>query len=159
MEKKSLIVYYSYTGNTKKIAEEIQRETGADIVRIDTVIPYSSNYDVVVTQGQEEVNSNYKPEIKEIDINIEDYDTIILGTPVWWYTFAPAINTFLSKYNMDNKEIVPFVTNGGWLGHTIKDIKEMCPNAKVENEINIEFSGSDLSTSKDKINIWINSLI
>lgn len=114
MNQKILILYYSYTNNTKQIAEMIQNELNADIVRVDTIIPYSNNYDVVVEQGQEEVNKNYQPEIKKIEKNLDEYDTIVLGTPVWWYTFAPAILTFLSQNKLEGKTVYPFITNGGW---------------------------------------------
>ena len=85
---KTLIVYYSYLGNTKSIAEMIQKKTGADILRIETVVPYDNDYNKVVDQGQSEVNRGYCPEIKPLNIDPGQYDTIILGTPVWWYTFA-----------------------------------------------------------------------
>ena len=72
----------------------------------------------------------------------------------------PAIRTFLSHYNLDGKKIIPFATNAGWLGKTFKEIKEMCPNSKVEKEMNIVFkSYSDtLVTSEEEIESWINSL-
>lgn len=73
----------------------IQKKTGADILRIETVVPYDNDYNKVVDQGQSEVNRGYCPEIKPSNIDPGQYDTIILGTPVWWYTFAPAMHTFL----------------------------------------------------------------
>ena len=83
---KKVIVYYSYRGNTKSIAEMIQKSTGADIARIETVVPYDGDYNSVVNQGQDEVNSGYCPEIKPLNIDLSKYDEVILGTPVWWYT-------------------------------------------------------------------------
>ena len=94
---KKVIVYYSYRGNTKSIAEMIQKSTGADIARIETVVPYDGDYNSVVNQGQDEVNSGYCPEIKPLNIDLSKYDEVILGTPVWWYTFAPAMHTFLTN--------------------------------------------------------------
>lgn len=92
---KPLIVYYSYGGNPNRIAEMIQKKTGGDLLRIETVVPYTGSYNSVVNQGQEEVNRGYCPEIKPVNVDWSQYDTIILGSPVWWYTFAPAIHTFL----------------------------------------------------------------
>ena len=83
---KAIVIYYSYLGNTKGIAEKIQRETGADIARIETVVPYEGDYNKVVEQGHDEVKRGYCPEIKPLDVNLADYDTVIFGTPVWWYT-------------------------------------------------------------------------
>ena len=90
----TLILYYSYGGNTKWIAEMIQKRIGGDLAEIETVRPYSGDYNSVVDQGQQEVNRGYMPEIKPLKVNVQVYDRIILGSPVWWYTFAPAMKTF-----------------------------------------------------------------
>ena len=83
----TLVVYYSQArGNTKRIAEMIQEKLNCDIERIDTQVPYPNDYQVVVDQGQDEVNRGYKPEIKALNKNINDYNTIIIGTPTWWET-------------------------------------------------------------------------
>ena len=113
---KKVIVYYSYRGNTKSIAEMIQKSTGADIARIETVVSYDGDYNSVVNQGQDEVNSGYCPKIKPLNIDLSKYDEVILGTPVWWYTFAPAMHTFLKKNDLSGKTVYPFATNGGWIG-------------------------------------------
>ena len=155
---KKLIVYYSYTKNTRKIAEKIQKATDADICEIETVKPYLGDYNTVVDQGKHEVDSGYKPEIESIAVNLEDYDTIILGTPVWWYTYAPAVSTFLSQYDLAGKTVIPFVTNGGWLGHTIKDIENACKNSKVINPIDIKFDTDTMRLSESKLKEWIDSL-
>lgn len=78
---KKLVVYYSYGGNTKRIAEKIAKETGADILRVETVVPYEGSYNDVVNQGQDEVEAGYCPEIKPLSVDISEYDMIILGTP------------------------------------------------------------------------------
>ncbi|MBV4417965.1 NAD(P)H-dependent oxidoreductase [Clostridium tyrobutyricum] len=153
MEKK-LIVYYSYTNNTKKVAEKIQKATGLDICRIETVKPYTGDYNSVVDQGKQEVDSGHKPAIKPLSVNLEDYDTIILGIPVWWYTYAPAVATFLFEYDLSGKTIVPFVTNGGWIGHTIKDIKKVCKNTIVTNEIDIRFDTDKMAMPESNLEKW-----
>ena len=93
---KKVIVYYSYRGNTKSIAEMIQKSTGADIARIETVVPYDGDYNSVVNQGQDEVNSGYCPKIKPLNIDLSKYDEVILGTPVWW-TLLPLQCTHFSR--------------------------------------------------------------
>lgn len=155
---KSLIVYYSYLGNTKSIAEMIQKKTGADILRIETVVPYDNDYNKVVDQGQSEVNRGYCPEIKPLNIDPGQYDTIILGTPVWWYTFAPAMHTFLKTQDWKGKTIYPFATNGGWIGHTFKDIKDACTGAEVKSGMNIKFDEATLRTSVKDIENWIDKI-
>jgi len=160
--KKLLIVYYSWSnGNTENIAKMLQKETGGDLARIDTVVPYEGSYDDVVSQGQDEVNRGYEPEIKTLNVNIADYDVIAIGTPTWWYTMAPAVRTFLHENDFTGKTVVPFMTNGGWPGHVIKDMKAFCKGAEAVCDMQVQFDstgGSRLETSQDKINKWIQSV-
>lgn len=160
--KKLLIVYYSWSnGNTENIAKMLQKETGGDLARIDTVVPYEGSYDDVVNQGQDEVNRGYEPEIKPLNVNIADYDVIAIGTPTWWYTMAPAVRTFLHENDFSGKTVVPFMTNGGWPGHVIKDMKSFCKGAEAVCDMQVQFDstgGSRLETSQDKINQWIQSV-
>lgn len=155
---KSLIIYYSYLGNTKGIAELIYSKIGGDIARIETVVPYEGNYNKVVDQGQDEVNRGYCPEIKPLNIDLKNYDTIIIGTPVWWYTFAPAIHTFLNEQNFEGKTVYPFATNGGWIGHTFKDFENGCKGADVKAGLNVRFDQSTLRTAKKDIESWIDKI-
>lgn len=157
--KKILIVYYSWSnGNTKRIAEQLQQATEADIERIETAKPYDGSYDEVVAQGKREVNSGFKPEIKPVAFKISEYDVVAVGTPTWWYTMAPAMLTYLSGQDWTGKTVVPFMTNGGWPGHVIEDIKKICKGAEFACEMQIQFdsSGKDhLETPQEKIDEWI----
>lgn len=157
-----LIVYYSVSnGNTKRIAEQLQKVTGADIVRIDTVKPYTGSYDAIVEQGQREVNRGYQPEIKPLDVNVADYDVIAVGTPTWWYTMAPAVLTFLKSCDWNGKTVIPFQTHGGWPGHTIKDMKSACEGATFAVEKAIQFDstgGAELVTTESEIEAWLNQV-
>ena len=155
---KALIAYYSYRGNTKRIAELIAKETGADTLRIETVVPYEGSYNKVVNQGQDEVNAGYCPAIKPLSVDLSKYDTIILGTPVWWYTFAPAMHTFLKSQNWNGKTIYPFATNGGWIGHTFKDFKNICTGAEMKSGLNVRFDEATLRTSMKDIEHWIHNI-
>ena len=159
---KKLIVYYSYTGHTKMIAEKIQKILNCDILEIKPFTEYSEDYNQVVDEEQNNSSANKKPEIQVIDKDLSKYDEIILGSPVWWYTIAPVIRTFLTQNNLDNKIIKPFATNAGWLGHTFKEIKKLCPNSRVENEMNIVFTQdyreNKLVTDEREIENWINKL-
>lgn len=155
-----LIVYFSYTNNTRIIANKIKEKLNCDILEIKTVIPYSEDYQSVVDDEQNSEASNHLPEIQDINIDLDKYDEIILGTPVWWYRPVPAIRTFLNQNDLSGKTVKPFATNAGWLGKTFKEIKTLCPNSKVEDELNIVFeSYSDkLVTSEKEIDKWIDSL-
>ncbi|EJO5346706.1 NAD(P)H-dependent oxidoreductase [Clostridium botulinum] len=155
---KTIILYYSYGGNTKRIAEMIQHEIGGDLAEIETVKPYTDDYNSVVDQGQREVNSGFMPEIKSLQVDMSDYDCIILGTPVWWYTFAPAVRTFLTKNNLEGKVVYPFATNGGWIGHTFKDFEKACKGAEVCQGLNIKFNGDKLETEEAAITSWVGQI-
>ena len=111
--KKMLIVYYSWrNGNTERIARKLQKVTGADMARIETVIPYSGSYDEVIKQGQDEVNRGYQPKIVPLPVSVKDYDVIAVGTPTWWYTMAPAVLSFVKAQDFNGKTVIPFMTNG-----------------------------------------------
>lgn len=155
---KTLIVCYSYTGNTRKIADTIHRKIGGDMAEIETVTPYAGDYNEVVDQGQREVNQGYRPAIRPLGKNPADYDTVVLGMPVWWYTFAPAVKTFLSENDFSGKTIYPFITNGGWIGHTAEDIGAACPGAAVKQALNLKFNGSRLSTLASELESWMNHI-
>lgn len=155
-----LVVYFSYTNNTRTIAHKIKDKLKCDILVIETVIPYSNDYQTVVDDEQNSEASNYLPEIKDINVDLTKYDEIILGTPVWWYRPVPAIRTFLTQNDLSGKIIKPFATNAGWLGRTFNEIKSLCPNSNVEDGLNIVFeSYSDrLVTSENEIDNWIDRI-
>lgn len=157
---KKLIVYYSYTGNTKKIANLIKDKLNCDILELIPKVPYSKDYQTVVDEEQKKEGSEHLREYQDININLDDYDTIIIGTPVWWYRECPVIRTFLKENDLSNKRVIPFATNAGWLGKTLIEIKKMCPNSKVENEKNIVFEsyGDELVTSLSEIEEWIKTI-
>ena len=157
---KKLVVFYSYTGHTKMIAENIQRKLNCDILEIKPVKPYSTDYQTVVDEEQNNSSAGKTPDIQKIDKNINEYDEIIIGTPVWWYTIAPVIRTFLIQNDLSNKTIKPFATNAGWLGHTFQEIQKLCPNSKVDKGMNIVFESysDNLVTSPDEIEKLIDEL-
>ena len=158
MDKK-LVVYYSWSnGNTKRIAEQLAEVTGTDLACIETVEPYRGSHDEVVAQGQREVERGYQPPIQALDVDISQYDTIMIGTPTWWYTMAPAVLTFLNENDWSGKKIIPFQTHGGWPGHVISDMKKICKGAVFSNEMKIQFDstgGPDLVTPEAEIRAWM----
>lgn len=157
-----LLVYFSYTEHTKYIAEIIKQNINCDVIRLEPVIPYSNDYNKVVNDEQNQESSDKIPEIKDINIDLNLYDTIIIGTPVWWYRSAPVIRAFLKKYDLSNKIIIPYATNAGWLGKTFNEIKSLCSNSKVVNEFNIVFTSdyikNELVTPIETIENWINNI-
>ncbi len=160
--KKLLIVYYSWScGNTERIAKTLQGVAGGELLKLDTAVPYSGSYNDVVEQGQREVHQGYEPELKPVGVDIADYDVIAVGTPTWWYTMAPAVKTFLHRNDFTGKTVVPFMTNGGWPGHVIKDMESICSGAEFACEMRVKFDsngGDHLETPEAKINAWAQSV-
>lgn len=158
---KKLVVYYSYTGNTKKIAEMIRKHLNCDILELTPKVPFSSDYQTVVDEYQNNSIDNKEVDINNISIDLNDYEEIIIGTPVWWYTISPVVTTFLKKYNLTDKKIYPFATNAGWLGRTFNDFEKLCNNSELNKGMNIVFSSNELSkleTKKEEIDKWIERL-
>lgn len=161
--KKMLIVFYSWSnGNTERIAKELQRATDADLVRIETVMPYPTDYQTTVNQGQREVAREYQPPIQPIPVNVQDYDVIAVGTPTWWYTMAPAVLTFLKTQSWAGKTVIPFMTNGGWPGHVIRDMEKVCKGAMVKFPMEVKFDsngGNYLETPQPQISQWVAAIL
>ncbi len=156
-DKKVLVAYYSYSGNTKSVAQKIQNQTGGDVFEIKTVKEYPKNYNEVVEQAKKEKASDFRPELQSKVDNIKDYDVVFIGTPVWWYTMAPALKTFISENDLSGKTIVPFCTHGGGgESSTFTDIAKLAPNSKTVKGFSVYERGS-ASTDKD-IQNWIKSL-
>ena len=125
---KKLIVYFTYTGNTENVAKVIQKKLNYDILKLNPLKPYSKDYQTVVDEEQNNESSKKTIPLEEYDIDLSIYDEIIIGSPVWWYSIAPVIRTFLKENDLSGKTIKPFATNAGWLGRTFKEIEELCPN-------------------------------
>lgn len=148
---KILIAFYSHTGNTKTVAEKIQSLTGGDLFEIKTTQTYPANYNDLINQAQAEKENNFMPELVE-NIDISGYDTIYLGTPVWWYTFATPIRTFLSENDFSGKTIIPFCTHGGGgASATYTDIQALCPNADVKEG----FTSYENSAKLSDVEAWL----
>lgn len=162
MSKRKLVVYYSLSnGNTKGIAELAAEAMDADLRAIDTVRPYTGSYQQIVDQGLEETKRGYRPELKPLDFSLADYDIIAVGTPTWWYTMAPAVLTFLNGQKWQGKQVVPFMTHGGWPGHVLTDMKAACKGAEFICEAQIHFDsegGSRMITPKQELEQWLAAL-
>jgi len=126
-----LIAYYSWHGNTRKIAGIIQRLTGGDMFEIVPTQPYSSDYSEVVARGKKERMSGIKPALSALP-KIQEYPIIILGSPIWWGTMALPVTSFLDQLKLKDKNVIPFYTHGGGGGGSFEwDIKTLTPGATV----------------------------
>lgn len=151
---KTLIAYFSWGGNTKGIAEEIQRQTGADIFEITLVHPYSTDYNTVLKQAQEDQNKQARPELANHVENMEQYDTIILGYPNWWASIPMPIASFLEEYDFNGKTIIPFCSHGGGrFGQSLTAISKLVPEASMGEALSVHYSGG--STLNSDISEWL----
>ena len=180
--KKPLIVYFSYgenselpqdvdasasasiqkwndenTGNTGIVAHIIQEKTKGDMFSVQTVNKYPSTYNEIVNQGKQEHENNIRPELANHITNLDDYDTIFVGYPNWWYDMPMAMYSFFDEYDLSNKTIIPFNTSGGSaFSDTINTIKKLEPNANVIEGITIR--AEDVESSQNEIDEWLNDL-
>lgn len=146
---KSLVLYFSVTGNTKNVAEEIARQMGSDIMEIRASHAYSKDYRMLMTRGINEVNKGIKPDICNIDVDLDKYDMVFIGTPNWLNTYAPAVGTFMDTHDIKGKIIVPFVTyDQGEKGHIDKDIRHIYKESRVVDAIAIE-NNHELTLEKE----------
>lgn len=131
---KKLIVYFSASGTTKKIAERLAKVTSADLYEIKPAVPYTSadlNWMDKKSRSSVEMNdSASRPEIVEMLPNMADYETVFIGFPIWWYVAPRIISTFVESYDFSGKIMVPFATSGGsGMGRTVEELKKLCPDA------------------------------
>ncbi|WP_321435844.1 flavodoxin [uncultured Bacteroides sp.] len=155
--KKILIAYFSHSGNTRTVANQIRSLTCADIFEITPVKPYPMDFNTLVAQVKNEARTRYKPALKTHLNNFQQYNIIILGSPNWWFTIAPPVASFLTSYNFAGKAIVPFITNeGSGLGISESDIKKLCPGATLLKGLPIK--GSKVNEAKDNVAKWLKRL-
>lgn len=154
---KMLIVYYSRTGNTRTVAEEIHKQLGGDIVELQTVQPYPEAYRATTEQAKQELESGFKPPLKTKIENMDSYDVIAVGSPCWWSTVATPVITFLTEYDFSGKTIAPFMTHeGSGLGRTITHIRQLCPRATILEGLAIR--GSNVTEAKKPVAAWLNKI-
>ena len=154
---KKLVAYFSASGTTRKIAEIIAQVAEADLYEIMPKQPYSKadlNWmDKKSRSSVEMSDEKFRPEISNPDAQVEKYDEIILGFPIWWYIAPTIINTFLEKYDFSGKKIVLFATSGGsGFGNTVSELKPSAPDAEI-------VEGKVLNkATKQEIAEWIKSI-
>lgn len=154
---KKLVAYFSASGVTKAVAQRLAKAAGADLFEIKPEIPYTrADLDWTNKKSRSSVemnNPDFRPEIAETATNMDDYDTVFIGFPIWWYVAPTIINTFVESYDFSGKTIVPFATSGGsGMGKTVDVLKPLCPTANWKN-------GKMLNRISDQeLEIWANSI-
>ena len=133
---KTLVAYFSASGVTKKAAEKLASAAKTDIYEIKPAVPYTKadlNWmDKKSRSSIEMGKKSFRPEIVKDDLDLSQYDTILVGFPIWWYVAPTIINTFLESYDFAGKKIVLFATSGGsGFGNTVKELKPSAPEAEI----------------------------
>lgn len=170
MEKKAkvLIVFFSHAGenynvgnikvgNTKLVADEIQKVTGGDEFEIVAEKNYDLPYYELINVAKEETEKGEKPSFKGEIKNIDDYDTVFIGGPIWWGTYPRVMFTFFDKYDLNGKTIIPFSTHeGSGLGSVVEDLKTLYPNATFKEAFSIY--GTETRKDLSKVDKWLKRL-
>ncbi|MDR1367291.1 MAG: flavodoxin [Candidatus Accumulibacter sp.] len=148
---KALVLYYSWSGNTKIIATQISQKVGGDMVELDLVKPYSRNYNTCTDEAKRDQEQNARPELKTTLPNLAQYDVIYLGYPIWWGSIPMHFYTLLEQNDFSGKTIAPFCSHGGGgIGRSVSDIKRLSPNATVTEGLSVpRAGGSSLSSDID----------
>lgn len=149
---KGIIIYYSYSGNTKLIADYLSKKYGFDEVMLKPQKDYTNDYDALVNEEEKKMHDKELVPIENININLNDYDIVVLGSPVWWYHIHGTLRTFLNNYNLDDKKVYAYATNGGWVGDAKKDYEEY---VKLINFLDIPFKGKEIQIKKEVLDNWI----
>lgn len=151
---KVLVAYFSWSGNTREIANQIKELTNADIFEIETVKPYSTNYNKCVEEAKIEKAENARPAIKGEIKNMSQYDIVFIGYPNWWGTMPMAILTFIEKYNFNGKTLIPFCTHGGGgVQQCFKDFSKY--TSSYETRDGFLCNGNSVSSAKPQVEKWL----
>lgn len=149
--KKILIAYFSWSGNTRKVANQIHEKVGGDIFEIKTVEQYPTDHQSASEVAKKELDENARPKLVNEVNNMADYDVIMIGYPIWWYTAPMAIDTFLESYDLSGKTIIPFCTSGGSeIEGSMPTIRKIAGKAKVRDGLTL-VNPDDLS----KLDPWL----
>lgn len=145
------------TGNTGLIAEDIAKASGGTLYSIKTAQPYSHNYNNAVAAGKQEQQQHARPALQGEVPDMAGYDVVFLGYPNWWGDMPMAMYTFLDKYDLAGKTVIPFCTSGGSeLSDTVAAIRKAEPSAKVLDGFHV--SGSAAPGAEPQVESWVSSL-
>ena len=149
-----LVVNGNVVGSVEYLAQQIQQNTGGDMVRIQTATPYPGNFDDLAAQAQQEVRNNVHPQLSTNIENFDDYDVIFVGYPIWWYQMPMAMYSFFDKYDFKGKTLIPFSSHGGsgWSG-SLDMIRGLEPEATMVEGFSV--SRTQSASSAENIRTWL----
>jgi len=158
MNKSILIAYYSWSGNTRRIAERIHTLVGGTLFEIEPLEPYPTDYNVCVKQARKEISAGYRPPLARYCPNAETYELVFVGSPNWWSSIAPPVATFLEQTPLSGKSIAPFCSHGGGgAGRVAEDIAKLCPNSAMREALFVP--GRGRSDTDARITSWVKRVV
>ena len=160
-EKKTLVAYFSWSGNTAEAAQYIASQTGADLFEIVRTRPYPTDYDPCTVEAKEEKERGERPAIKGKVQNMEQYDVVFVCVPVWWYTAPMPVYTFLEQYDFSGKTVIPFCTAYSGPSSTLKDIPALTPKSQHREGLCVvtkEQNGKGMDKQHAKIDQWLHEI-
>ncbi|MCQ1572756.1 flavodoxin [Neorhizobium galegae] len=152
-----LVAYFSRTGNTRVIAKQIRRARDATLFEIIAATPYPEDCQATVAQAAAETKSAYLPPLTHFVADIQSYDTIFLGFPIWGMTAPPVIRSFLLAHDLAGKQVVPFMTHGGYgPGNSISVVGAHAPKAIVRPGFSLE--ADQEKRTQDTVSTWLDTV-
>jgi len=157
---KKIVIFYSLEGNTRLVAESMAKAIDADLLELKPKQEIKSKGFMKYVWGGKTVMMKSKPDLFPIDKNVDEYDAVFIGTPVWFWTYAPALNTFFAEYSLLNKKIGLFCCHGGGKGRIFNKMKEALKNNQILGEIDFQdplINNTEISIQKAKE--WAENII
>ena len=152
-----LVLYYSWSGNTRRVAKQIAERTGAQLQEIEPVEPYPAQYAAVVERARREIETKKPVPVVSTGLNLAQYDTIFIGTPNWCSTVSSPVSNYLRRAILAGKKIAPFCTHGGGgAGHVVDDLTALCPECEICPALVIRNDGGDSLAAE--VDTWLSQL-
>lgn len=153
----TLVAYFSWSGNTRRVAQLIAEETGGDLFEIATLNPYTDDYNELLDIARQEQSDKARPELNGQVENWDSYDTIFVGYPNWWSDAPMAVYTFLESYDFNGKTLIPFNTSAsGGFGRSLSGIAESAAGATIPE--GLALTESELDDAQTRITSWLQGL-
>lgn len=153
----TLVAYFSWSGNTREMAQRIAQQTGGELFEIATVNPYTDDYNELLDVAQQEQSEEARPELEGQVENWDSYDTVFVGYPNWWSDAPMAVYTFLESYDFTGKTLIPFNTSAsGGFGRSLTGMEESAAGATILD--GLALTESELGDAQARIDSWLEGL-